>query len=120
MKPTHEPCCVRRVRRAQEDAPDGEEQDGVNRFGPRAEVWLQPFVQPYIDAKDDMKQRKLILTNILEAAKERQHVKMCALRVPLLIGSSSSDCASRLQAAVRAPEESSSYSDANGRQLPPA
>ena len=109
--------CVarRRTRRA-----DGEEQDGVNRFGPRAEAWLQPFVQPYIDAKDDMKQRKLILTNILEAAKERQHVKMCALRVPLLIGSSSSDCASRLQAAVRAPEESSSYSDANGRQLPPA
>ena len=75
MKPTHEPCCVRRVRRAQEDAPDGEEPGPVNRFGARAEVWLQPFVQPYIDAKDDTKQRKLILTNILEAAKEERHVK---------------------------------------------
>jgi len=69
--------------RAQEGAPDGEAQDGEaqgggHRFGPRAEMWLEPFVQPWINAKDDRKERKNILNNILEGAKEEHHVNMCA------------------------------------------
>ena len=58
----------------QQGAAADEGSTGNNVFGPAATMFINTYVVPFVVAKDDNKQRKRIIANILETSKNESQL----------------------------------------------